>query len=113
MNELTNVQIIEQNGKPAFAVLPWDTYEAILPALKARQGIPQQVLELSFNRDISIIAAWREYLGLSQSAVAAAAGMKQPSLARIEKGEGKPRRSTLERLATAMNLTVEQLCLDD
>jgi predicted transcriptional regulator len=35
--------------------------------------------------------------------------MKQSALARMEQPEANPRRSTLKRLAMAMNITVEQL----
>jgi len=115
MNAHTDIQIIEQNGKPAFAVLPWDMYESILPSLqreeKLRSGIPQAVMSLSLTHDLSILAAWREYLGLSQSDVAAKAGMKQPALSRIEKGTSKPQPATIQRLADAMGVNVEQLCM--
>ncbi|WP_419656514.1 type II toxin-antitoxin system prevent-host-death family antitoxin [Desulfosarcina variabilis] len=30
MNEHTNHQIITQDGKPAFAVIPWDEYQRLL-----------------------------------------------------------------------------------
>ncbi|MDX8399838.1 MAG: helix-turn-helix transcriptional regulator [Gallionellaceae bacterium] len=114
MSEHTdNIQIIEQNGAPAFAVLPWDMFERIRPSLQAqdklRTGIPQAVIRTSFDRNIPLLLAWREYLGLSQSEVAVQAGMKQPALSRIEKGESKPQAITIKRIADAMGLSVEQL----
>ncbi len=85
MNELTEVQIIEQHGQPAFAVIPWDEFEAIEPTLKRhralRDGIPHAVVERIALEDVHPVRAWREHLGMEQSAVAARAGMKQPALA--------------------------------
>jgi transcriptional regulator with XRE-family HTH domain len=36
-------------------------------------------------------------------------GMKQSSLARLESGNARPRKTTLSKLAEAMGITVEQL----
>jgi transcriptional regulator with XRE-family HTH domain len=58
---------------------------------------------------VPLIRAWREHLGLTQEAVAERASMKQPALARLERGESVPRTATLKRLAEAMGLTVSQL----
>jgi ribosome-binding protein aMBF1 (putative translation factor) len=118
MNELTEVQIIEQHGQPAFAVIPWDEFEAIEPTLKRhralRDGIPHAVVERIALEDVHPVRAWREHLGMEQSAVAARAGMKQPALARIESGAGgKTREDTLTRLAKAMGLTIAQIDLCD
>jgi ribosome-binding protein aMBF1 (putative translation factor) len=108
-----NIQVIEQNGKPAFAVLPWEDFLAIQPKLKHREalkkGIPQDVMRLSFDRDISLIMAWREYLGLSQSEVAARAGMEQHDLLLIEKNTKETKPTTIKRLADAMGINIEQL----
>ncbi len=59
--------------------------------------------------DVPLVRDWREYLGLTQDAVAERAGMQQSSLARLEHGEIKPRTATLARLAAAMGLGLEQL----
>ncbi len=113
MNAHTNIQIIEQNGSPAFAVIPWHEFKAIEPALKRhralRDGIPHAVVKRIAVDEVHPIRAWREYLELEQSAIAEKAGMKQPSLARIEKGNSKPQQATLQRLADAMGLNLEQL----
>lgn len=112
MNELIEVQVIEQNGKPAFAVMPWDEYERIRPLLerdKAARGIPQEVVERHVLEDIPLVRAWREYMGISQSDLATKANMAQPALSRIERAEVTPRRDTLVTLAKALGLAVEQL----
>ena len=60
-------------------------------------------------RDVPLLRAWREHLALTQDEVAARAGMKQPALARLERGESTPRTATLRRLAEAMGLSLAQL----
>ena len=112
MNEHTNHQIITQDGKPAFAVIPWDEYQRLL-----RNQIDTDDSDLWFPNDVvkanvrgdTLIKAWREHFGLTQEELADRAGIRQPSLARLERGDSTPRKSTLKKLADAMDLIVEQL----
>jgi len=105
--------LIEQNGKPAFAVLPWTSFERVRPMLeqqaKIKSGIPGPVVKAYAIDGKSLVLAWREHLGLSQTEVAGKAGMKQPALSRIEKGDSRPRTVTLKKLADAMGLKPEQV----
>ncbi len=113
MNAPTEFQVIEQDGKPVFAVVPWARFQEMVEAWRAaqtrEQGIPQEVVARHVLEGKSLIAAWREYLGLTQSELARRAGMQQSSVARIEGGGSKPRQSTLRRLASAMGLHPSQL----
>jgi predicted transcriptional regulator len=59
--------------------------------------------------DLSFIKAWREHLGLTQDELANRSGIKQPALARMEKPDANPRKSTLKKIADAMKITAEQL----
>ena len=112
MSEHTNHQIITKDGKPAFAVIPWDGYKRLL-----RNQIETDDVDVWFPNDVvkanvrgdSLIKAWREHLGLTQEELAKRAGIKQPSLARLENAESNPRKSTLKKLADAMNISIEQL----
>lgn len=110
MNELTNHQVITQNGKPAFAVIPWDEYQKLLQSQTDDSDIwfPNDVVKANVRGE-SLIKAWREHLGLTQEALAEMAGIKQPALARLEKAESNPRNATLKKLADAMEISVEQL----
>ncbi len=116
MSEHTDFQIIKHEGKPVFVVVPWDRFQEMEEAWRAarirEQGIPQDVVERHVIDGLSLVAAWREYLGLTQAEVAERAGMKQSAVARIERGESKPRSTTLRRLALAMGLHPRQLLLD-
>lgn len=115
MNTPIETKIITENGKPAFAVIPWDEFELVRATIeknrKLRNGVPHSIIEKVAIDGIHPARAWREHLGLDQSIVAVKAGMKQPALARIESGEGKTRKTTLNRLALAMNLQPDQLDL--
>ncbi len=106
-----NIQIIEQGGKPAFAVIPWEDYQALVEGETPDESdvwFPHEVVKANVRGD-GLVKAWREYLGMTQAELAAKAGIKQPALARIEKPGANPRKSTLIKLADAMDLTVEQL----
>ena len=111
MHILISRPSLGRNGKPAFFVVPAQTFERIRPLLEAqilKDGIPQAVVEAHVSHDVPMARAWREHLGLTQQAVCERAGLLQPALARIEAGS-KPRKATLEKLAAAMGITVEQL----
>lgn len=116
MSTHTDTQIIHQNGRPAFAVIPFDEYELIRPQLERertlRHGVPHAVAKRIMLEDIHPIRAWREHLGLEQAEVAERAGMQRSMLSRIEAGNGgNTRKTTLERIATAMGITAAQLDL--
>ncbi len=106
-----NVQIIEHEGKPAFAVIPWDEYQTMIDSVyldESNVWFPHEVVNANLRGD-SLIKAWREYHGMTQAGLAANAGITQPALARIERPDATPRKSSLAKLAAAMGITVEQL----
>jgi len=106
----TEVQIIEQDGKPAFAVLPWDEYQRLLAMAADDDDVyfPHDVVKANGN-GACLVRAWREHFGLTQTELASMAGMSQSALARLEKGNTSPRTSTLRRIADAMGIDVRQL----
>jgi DNA-binding XRE family transcriptional regulator len=105
MNAHTKAQIIEQNGKPTFAVIPYLEYLKLVPE---EDTIPHEVVELIIKKGLNLAKAWRIHLGLTQKEVAKRAGISQSAISQIEKAENS-RSSTLEKLAKAMGLTVSQL----
>ena len=70
--------------------------------------VPNKVVNLSFERGVSSMAAWREHLGLTQAEVAARIGITQAAYAQMERVK-QPRKTTLEKIASALGLEVEQL----
>lgn len=111
MNAHTEPQIITKNGKPEFAVIPWEEYLNLVRNQADKDDsdvwFPNDVVKANVRGD-TLIKAWREHFGLTQGELAKKAGMKQPALARLEKA-GNARTSTLKKLADAMSITVEQL----
>jgi DNA-binding XRE family transcriptional regulator len=107
MRTRTNIQYIEQNGKPVFAVIPYDEYIKLLPSEDIT--IPHEVVGLVIKKGMNLVKAWRTHLGLTQSEIAKKAGITQAALSQMENNENTLRTATLEKLARAMNLTVDQL----
>ncbi len=111
MKEHIKAQIIKQNGKPVFAVIPWDEYQKLVSNKKPEQDniyFPHEVIKYNAIGD-TLIKAWRKYFGLTQNRLAELAGMKQSALARIESGKHRPKNTTLKKLAKAMDIDTAQL----
>jgi DNA-binding XRE family transcriptional regulator len=108
MGTLTEVQIIKKDGKPAFAVIPYEEYLRLLPE-DVDVNIPHEVVGLIIKKGMNLVKAWRTYLGLTQKEVSKRAGISQAALSQMEKSTNELRTATLEKLSSAMGLTVEQL----
>lgn len=108
MSAHTNIQIIEQNGIPAFAVIPYEDYLKLVPP-DDDDYVPHEVVGLMVKKGYNTIKAWRTHLGLTQKEVAKRAGITQSALSQMESSDNEMRSATLEKLAMAMDLDVEQL----
>lgn len=108
MNARTEFQIIVgRDGKPAFVVVPYEQFRRMKGGF-THGTVPDEVVNLSFERGVSAMAAWREHLGLTQSEIAGRIGITQAAYAQMERVK-QPRKVTLEKVAAAMGLEVEQL----
>lgn len=114
MNALIDYQIIEQNGHPAFVVIPYDVFTELDIVQKPQNNglIPHDIVGLHVIDGMPLVKAWRKHLGLTQKELALKADMVQSALARIESGKHESRDETLHKLAKAMNLSIDQLTLD-
>lgn len=104
-------QIIEMNGKPAFAVVPFAQFEKMAQQYSPDRSdvtFPHAVVKANIKGD-SLIKAWREHLELTQQTLAKRLKISQPALAKLEKPDANPRKSTLKKVAAALGLEVEQL----
>ena len=70
---------------------------------------PHEVVGLVIKKEMNLVKAWRTHLGLTQKQVAARAGISQAALSQMEKATNGLRSATLQKLAVAMDLSVEQL----
>ena len=113
MNVPTEYQTIELHGQPAFVLVPWEDFNRIRPLLEAEKarasGIPQAVVEAHVMRDIPIIRAWREELGLTQEELASRLGLSQAAVAKFEHPNAHPRGATLKKIALALGISIQQL----
>ena len=113
MRAHTEYQKIEYNGKPAFVLVPYEEWRRIKPLLEAEKagasGIPQEVVEAHVLQNDSIIKAWREYLGMTQSQLAERLGVSQAAVAKFENPDARLRASTLRKIGAALGLSDGQL----
>lgn len=121
-----NIQTINRDGKPEYVVLPWADYQDLLEA--AEDAIDSAFLDafrnkLASDEDETVPAAvldallaganpvkvWREYRGLTQDVLAAQAGISKAYLCQIETGKREGAIKTLRAIATALDVTVDDL----
>ena len=75
--------------------------------IKAGEGVvPGEVVRLMIVDELHPVAAWRRYRGLTQAALARAAGLSQVWISRIERGGGYGSRETRRKLAAALDAPV-------
>lgn len=97
--------LIGADGHPAFVVVPYAEFVRLYGFTPGT--IPHAVVSAEVD-GASATKAWREHLRLTQAEVAARMGVSQAAFAQME-GAKRPRKATLQKVADAMGLTLEQL----
>ena len=120
-----NLQYInDQPGNPLYVVLPSEEYRRLSPD-DAQQWedvpyeadefdnacLPNEVVDIMVDKDVSVIAAWRIYRGLTQAQAADKAGITQAALSQIEKKGTKPQAKTREQFAVIYQCQADQLAI--
>ena len=116
--------ILDNTGQPAFAVIPWRDYErltsedaeAILSdeehydraTTSNDESFPIEVVDQLLAGQ-NPIRVYRNYRGLTQSELAAAAGINTVYLSQIETGKRTGSAKTLAALAKALQVAVDDL----
>jgi len=115
MSALTkDVQILESNGLPTFAVIPFPQYQQICRKIEEHElelkadEVPHDVVKLSLGKGFSPAKAWRVYLRLTQVEAAERLGITQGALSQIENADSL-KKETVDKLAAAYELYPEQL----
>lgn len=72
-------------------------------------SIPNEVVNIMFDKDVSQIAAWRIYRGLTQAQAAEKAGISQAALSQIERKGSRPQAQTREQFAQIYDCEPDQL----
>ena len=121
-----SVQIIEKNGQPEWAVLPYEEYQRLVAEAEMLQDIrdydevklaltngeeeliPSEVTYALLDGE-NPIRVWREYRGLTQQQVAEEAGISKPYLSQLESGQRKGSAEVLAAVARALNVSLDDL----
>ena len=121
-----SVQVIERNGKPEWAVLPYETYLQLVEQAELLQdlrdyGQTKAALENGVEEIIPLevayalldgenpVKVWREQRGLSQAQLAEAAGISTPYLSQIETGKRKASLKVLSAIADRLGVILDDL----
>ena len=85
-----------------------DRLEKIVEQMESGK-LPLEELIVRYDEGMNLVKAWRKYLGLTQAEVARRAAISQAALSQMERADSNLRNTTLEKLAKAMGLSVDQL----
>ncbi len=120
------IQIIERDGKPEWAVLPYEAYLKLLEQAEMLEDIRDYDMakaELERGEDELIpsevvyaildgknpIKVWREYRALTQQQLADAAGISKPYLSQIETGKRTGTTDILSAIAKALAVSLDEV----
>jgi DNA-binding XRE family transcriptional regulator len=123
------VQIINKDGRPEWAVLPYDEYvrlkeeaemmhdiadyDAAVEALEeGEELIPGDVMFAILDGE-NPIRVWRHYRELTQQELADRAGISKPYLSQIETGKRIGTAEVLAAIANALGVTIDDLIPTD
>lgn len=120
------VQVIERDGKPEWAVLPYDVYVQLTDDAEMLQDIRdydsvktaiEQGKEELLPSEVTFalldgenpIKVWREYRGLTQQQLAETVGISTPYLSQIETSKRTGTTEVLLAVAKALNVTLDDI----
>jgi DNA-binding XRE family transcriptional regulator len=125
-----SIQIIEKNGQPEWAVVPYEEYLRLVAEAEMLQDIrdyDEAKLAIA-NGDEELIPSevtyalldgenpmrvWREYRGLTQQQVAEQAGISKPYLSQLESGQRNGTTEVLAAIAKALNVSLDDLIMSE
>ena len=121
-----SVQVINLNGQPEYAVLPYADYQRLLEKAEmledveaydnaradlasGREELIPSNVALFLVRGDNPIRVWREYRKLTQIQLAKEAGITDSFLSQIEAGKRKASVAVLSAIASALKLDVDDI----
>ncbi len=122
-----SAQIIEKNGKAEFAVVPIDEYNKLVEMAEdlddvvaydkaiselesgKDETLPAEMVNRLLNGEENLVKVWREYRGLTQTVLAAHAGISQGQVALIEGGKRQGTVVVLKSLAEVLGVDLDDL----
>lgn len=121
-----SVRILETDGKPAFAVLPYDEYKALREladdaddtaalvrfakrfAAGKEEAVPSAVVDRLLADEMPL-RVWREHRGMTAAEMAAAVHITPAHVSKLESGKGDPSVSLLRKLSKVLRVSLEDL----
>jgi len=118
-----DIQVITKKGQPEWAVIPYKDYlrlrelEGISKDVKAfkralasgeEELIPDEYAHRLIKGE-NPIRVWREYRGLSQTALAKSIDISIPYLSQLESGDRKASTDVLKKIAKKLELSLDDL----
>lgn len=123
MNE-RNVQIIEKDGRPEYAVLPIEDYHRMIATLEdardraaidrvlredeAGETVPGEVVHAILD-GAQPLRAWRQHRRLTLDGLARQVGVSKGYLSQIENGRKSGTLDLVRRLAAVLDVTLDDL----
>jgi DNA-binding Xre family transcriptional regulator len=121
-----NVQIIEKNGKPEWAIIPFQDYKKLQEALEDAEDIKEIEENLKAIKEgkeitvpgevtfaildgISPIRAWREHRQIKMNELSKRVGISPAYLSQIENGKRNPTIDTLKAIAKELEIDIDML----
>ena len=121
-----NVQIIEKNGKPEWAVIPFSDYKKLQEALEDaedRREIEENIKAIQEGKEITVpgeitfaildgispIRAWREHRQIKMNELSKKVGISSAYLSQIENGKRNPTIDTLKAIAKELEIDIDML----
>lgn len=119
-------QIIEKDGVPEYAVIPFDEFQRLLDdsemlrdvaafdsARKAVESgaeelIPASVVDRLLDGE-NPVKVWREYRGFTASELASGCGISPAAISQIESGKRKSSVALLRKIATFLRVDLDDL----
>ena len=120
------IQIIERDGKPEWAVLPYEEYLQLIEQAELLEDIrdfdeisaaiergdeeliPAEVVNAILEGK-NPVKVWREYRGLTQQQLADIVKISKPYLSQIETGKRMGTTDVLSAIAKALDVSLEQV----
>ena len=117
-----SAQIIEKDGVPEYAVLPYAEYERLLAIAEDKmdaadvlayreareESFPESLVDALVNGDHPI-KVYRNYRQLTQQELADRIGKSKPYIAKLEAGERTGTIDVLARIAEVLEVDLDQL----
>ena len=120
------IQLIERNGKPEWAVLPYEEYLHLVEQVEMLEDIrvydaakaaiergeeeliPSEVVFAILDGE-NPIKVWREFRQLTQQQLAEAAGISKPYLSQIETAKRHGTTEVITAIAKALDVSIDEL----